>query len=123
LSVAIKGSGIASWDLDVRTNRVIWSANHFRIFGCEPTPGGETTIAVWKKFVHPDDLKQVLQAVKTARETRSLYSIDYRIVRADTAKIRWLSVLGRYFYDSKGEAVRFIGVVFDITDRKPNSIC
>ncbi|MCC3414255.1 MAG: PAS domain-containing protein [Microcoleus sp. PH2017_29_MFU_D_A] len=94
LSVAIKGSGIASWDLDVRTNRVIWSANHFRIFGCEPTPGGETTIAVWKKFVHPDDLKQVLQAVKTARETRSLYSIDYRIVRADTAKIRWLSVLG-----------------------------
>ena len=118
LSVAIEGSGMATWDLDVQTNRVIWSPNHFKIFGCEPAPGGETTIAVWKKCVHPDDLKRVMHAVKTARETISLYSIEYRIVRADTAQIRWLSVFGRYFYDSKGEAVRFIGVVFDITDRK-----
>ena len=118
LSVAIEGSGMATWDLDARTNRVIWSAGHFRIFGCEPAPDGETTIAVWKKCVHPDDLKRVMDAVKTARQTRSLYAIEYRIVRADTAQIRWLSVFGRYFYDSEGEAVRFIGVVFDITDRK-----
>ncbi len=122
LSVAIEGSGMATWDLDARTNRVIWSANHFKIFGCEPTPNGETTIAVWKKCVHPDDLKQVMHAVKIARQTRSLYSNEYRIVRADTAQIRWLSVFGRYFYDSEGEAVRFIGVVFDITDRKKAEI-
>ncbi|WP_293126141.1 PAS domain-containing protein [Microcoleus sp. bin38.metabat.b11b12b14.051] len=118
LSVAIEGSGMATWDLDVPTNRVIWSANHFKIFGCEPASGGETTIAVWKNCVHPDDLKQVLHAVKTARETRSLYSVEYRIVRADNAEIRWLNVFGRYFYDSAGAAVRFVGVVFDITDRK-----
>ncbi|MEG4805032.1 PAS domain S-box protein [Microcoleus sp. ARI1-B5] len=122
LSVAIEGSGMATWDLDVRTNRVIWSANHFRIFGCEPAPSGETTIAVWKKCVHPDDLKRVLQAVKTARETGSLYSIEYRIIRADTGEIRWLSVFGRYFYDTAGEAVRFVGVIFDATDRKKAEI-
>ena len=118
LSVAIEGSGMATWDLDVPTNRVIWSANHFKIFGCEPASGGETTIAVWKKCVHPDDLKQVLHAVKTARKTRSLYSVEYRIVRADNGEIRWLNVFGRYFYDTADVAVRFVGVVFDITDRK-----
>ncbi|MEG4284899.1 PAS domain S-box protein [Microcoleus sp. A006_D1] len=119
LSLAIEGSGMATWDLDVRTNRVIWSANHFRIFGCEPAPGGETTVAVWKNCVHPDDLKRVMHAVKTSRETGSLYSIEYRIIRADTREIRWLSVFGRYFYDTAaGVAVRFIGVVFDATDRK-----
>ncbi|MEG3861130.1 GAF domain-containing protein, partial [Microcoleus sp. herbarium12] len=80
LSIAIEGSGMATWDLDVLTNRVIWSANHFRIFGAEPAPGGEATIAVWKNCVHPDDLKRVMQAVKTARKTISLYSIEYRIV-------------------------------------------
>lgn len=122
LSVAIEGSGMATWDLDLQTNRVIWSPNHFKIFGWEPAQDGETTIAVWKKCVHPDDLKQVMHAVKTARETRSLYSIEYRIARADNQEIRWLSVFGRYFYDSKGEAVRFIGVVFDITDRKKAEI-
>ncbi|MCC3409337.1 MAG: PAS domain S-box protein [Microcoleus sp. PH2017_10_PVI_O_A] len=122
LSVAIEGSGMATWDLDVQTNRVIWSANHFKIFGCEPAPSGETTIAMWKKCVHPDDLKRVVQAVKTARETRSLYSVEYRIVRADTGEIRWLSVFGRYFYDSAGAAVRFVGVVFDATDRKKSEI-
>jgi PAS domain S-box-containing protein len=118
LSVAIEGSGMATWDQDLVAKRVIWSANHFRIFGCEPTLSGETTLALWKNCVHPDDLKQVMQAVKTARKTRSLYSIEYRIIRADTKEIRWLSVSGRYFYNAAGEAVRFIGVVFDITDRQ-----
>ncbi|MEG4082539.1 PAS domain S-box protein [Microcoleus sp. POL10_C6] len=118
LSVAIEGSGMATWDLDVRTNRLIWSATHFSILGCEPLPGGEASAALWKNCVHPDDLKQVLQAIETARQTRSLYSPEYRIIRADTREIRWLSAFGRYLYDEAGEAVRFIGVLFDATDRK-----
>ncbi|MEG4842453.1 PAS domain-containing protein [Microcoleus sp. B9-D4] len=118
LSVAIEGSGMATWDFDVRTHRVIWSATHFSILGCEQTPGGEASAAVWEKCVHPDDLKQVMQAAKTARQTRSLYSPEYRIIRADNGEIRWLSAFGRYLYDAAGEAVRFIGVLFDATDRK-----
>ncbi|MEG4503933.1 PAS domain S-box protein [Microcoleus sp. F6_B4] len=118
LSIAIEGSGMATWDLDVRTNRVIWSATHFSIFGCEQTPGGETTLAAWQNCLHPDDFKQVLQAVETARQTRSLYSPEYRIVRADSREIRWVSAFGRYLYGPAGEAVRFIGVLFDTTDRK-----
>ncbi|MEG4576144.1 PAS domain S-box protein [Microcoleus sp. N3A4] len=117
LSVAIEGSGMATWDLDVRTNRVIWSATHFSILGGEQTPGGETTFAAWQNCVHPDDLKQVLEAIETARQTRSLYSPEYRIVRAG-GEIRWVSAFGRYLYDGAGEAVRFIGVLFDATDRK-----
>ncbi|MEG4346718.1 PAS domain-containing protein [Microcoleus sp. A003_D6] len=118
LSIAIEGSGMATWDLDVRTNRVIWSATHFSILGCEPTPDGEATVAVWQNCVHPDDLKQVLQAVETARQTRSMYSPEYRIIRADSGEIRWLNSFGRYLYDAAGSAVRFIGVLFDATDRK-----
>ncbi|MEG4021525.1 PAS domain S-box protein [Microcoleus sp. S13C4] len=118
LSVAIEGSGMATWDFDVRTNRVIWSATHFTILGCEPVPGGEASAAVWQNCVHPDDLEQVMQAAKTARQTGSLYSPEYRIIRADNGEIRWLSAFGRYLYDTAGEAVRFIGVLFDATDRK-----
>ncbi|MEG4488444.1 PAS domain-containing protein [Microcoleus sp. D2_18a_B4] len=118
LSIAIEGSGMATWDLDVRTNRLIWSATHFSILGCEPVPDGEVSAVVWKNCVHPDDLKQVLQEIETARQTRSLYSPEYRIIRADTREIRWLSAFGRYLYDAAGEAVRFIGVLFDATDRK-----
>ncbi|MEG4970107.1 PAS domain-containing protein [Microcoleus sp. B6-A1] len=118
LSVAIEGSGMATWDFDVRTHRVIWSATHFSILGCEQTPGGEASADVWEKCVHPDDLKQVMQAAKTARQTRSLYSPEYRIIRADNGEIRWLRAFGRYLYDAAGEAVRFIGVLFDATDRK-----
>ncbi len=118
LSVAIEGSGMATWDLDVRTNRVIWSATHFSILGCEPVPDGEASVAAWENCVHPDDLNQVLQEIETARQTRSLYSPEYRIIRADSGEIRWLRAFGRYLYDAAGEAVRFIGVLFDATDRK-----
>ncbi|MEG4349702.1 PAS domain S-box protein [Microcoleus sp. LAD1_D3] len=118
LSVAIEGSGMATWDFDVPTSRVIWSATHFSILGCEPVPDGEASVAVWENRVHPEDLKQVLQAAETARQTRSLYSPEYRIIRADNGEIRWLRAFGRYLYDTAGEAVRFIGVLFDATDRK-----
>src|SRR5262249_41979935 len=64
------------------------------------------------------DLARVLEASEQTLQRRSAYSIEYRINRADTGALVWLSVFGRYYYNESGEAARFVGVAFDITNRK-----
>jgi DNA-binding NarL/FixJ family response regulator len=43
---------------------------------------------------------------------------EYRVIRADTNEVVWLSGFGRFLYDENGKPVRHIGVAFDSTGRK-----
>ncbi|PSF37924.1 hypothetical protein C7H19_08080 [Aphanothece hegewaldii CCALA 016] len=122
ISLAINNAGMATWDINLQTEQAIWSHNHFTLFGYEPVSSGEATYEMWRSRVHPDDLETVLQAIKQAEQTRSLYSTEYRIIRADNGEIRWLSEFGRFLYDETGKAVRFIGIFFDTSDRKQAEI-
>lgn len=118
LSLAIDSAGMATWDINMPTGKGIWSQSHFPMLGYEPIPGGAATYEMWQSRVHPDDLEAVMQALEVAQQTRSLYSREYRIIRADNGEIRWLRGFGRFFYDKNGQAVRFIGILFDTSDRQ-----
>ncbi|MGH2414056.1 MAG: PAS domain-containing protein, partial [Microcystaceae cyanobacterium] len=118
LSLAIEGADMVTWDADLQTGKTIWSANHFCILGYEPVASGEAAIAMWQSRVHPDDLESVMQAWEIAQRERSLYNPEYRIIRADNGQVVWLGATGRFLYDQAGQAVRFVGICFDITNRK-----
>jgi signal transduction histidine kinase len=68
--------------------------------------------------IHNEDQRRILEARNQALTQRTLYHVEFRIHRADTQKIVWIEVWGRYYYDQKGEAVRFVGICFDISRRK-----
>jgi PAS domain S-box-containing protein len=118
LRLAMQGAGMGTVDVNLLTGKAEWSATYLRLLGYETAAGRETTIDLWRYCIHPRDLARVLEAREQARERGSLYSIEYRINRADTGGIAWLAVFGRYLYNGSGEAVRFLGVAFDITRRK-----
>lgn len=115
LSLAIEGADLVTWDADLKTGKTIWSSNSCRILGYEPR--GEATIEMWQ-CVHPDDLASVIQAWEIAQQQESLYSVEYRIIRADNGQVVWLAASGRFLYNQAQQAVRFVGVMFDISDRK-----
>lgn len=116
--LAVEAAGMATWDIDVRTSCAVWSESYFRILGLNPAPGGSTTMEQWRKCIHPDDLPRVLQAMKVARLQRSRYELEHRAIRADNGQIVWVRAFGEFLYDQSGEAVRFLGVLFDNTQRK-----
>lgn len=122
LSLAIDSAGMATWDMDMHTGRCVCSRSHFPLLGYEPAASGEMSFEMWRCRLHPDDLEAVMQALDYAQNTRSLYNPEYRIIRADTGEIRWLKTFGRFLYGETGSAVRFIGVVFDASDRKQAEI-
>ena len=118
LSLAIDNAGMATWDIDMRTGKGIWSASHFTMLGYDSIPNGEATYDLWFSCVHPDDQPSVLQAIEEAQQHKSLYRPEYRIVRANTGEVRWLNAFGRFLYDEFDQPTRFIGVLFDASDRK-----
>jgi PAS domain S-box-containing protein len=118
LRLAMEGAGMGTFDLNLRTGTVVWSATHLRMLGYETLSDRETTTDLWRSSIHPEDLARVLAAREDALHHRTPYAIEYRIIRADNEEIVWLAVFGRYYYTEAGEGARFIGVVFDVTRRK-----
>jgi PAS domain S-box-containing protein len=118
LRLAMEGAGMGSFDVNLQTGTVLWSATHLHMLGYEAATGRETGIEVWTDRVHPDDRARVEKAREQALRDRSAYAVEYRVRRADNGAVVWLAVFGRYYYDASGLAGRFLGVAFDITRRK-----
>lgn len=118
LSLAIEGSGMATWDWDLTTNTVVWSPQHFYLLGYEPDPSGQASFEMWETRVHPQDLAAVMQAVEQAKQKQALYSSEYRICPLNSHQILWIRAFGRFFYNEAGQAMRFVGMMFDNTEKK-----
>jgi PAS domain S-box-containing protein len=118
LRLAVEGARMGTYDVNLRTGKVVCSATHLRMLGYEAEQDGEYALDIWKTWIHPDDRARILEAREQALHNRSLYSVEYRIKRADNGEVGWLAVFGCYHYDETGEAIRFLGVSFDIARRK-----
>jgi PAS domain S-box-containing protein len=118
LRLAVEGAGMGTYDVDLRAGTVVCSPTHLHLLGHEAAADREYAVEMWRAWVHPDDRLRVQEARDRAIKDRSLYSTEYRAIRADSGNVVWLSVFGRCYYDAAGAAVRFVGVSFDVTRRK-----
>ncbi|MFN7116209.1 MAG: PAS domain S-box protein [Saprospiraceae bacterium] len=107
-----------SWDYNLLTGQNLWSDSHFRLFGYEPTPDSIASYDMWYNCLHPEDAHRVATALEKAWDVQQETRLEYRILRADTGELRWFDSAGGYFHNEKGEPIRFVGVLFDITERK-----
>ena len=72
----------------------------------------------WKPVLHPDDLLNIASMWDRAAETRAETTFEYRVRRASDGMWRWHMGFHRPVLDDAGEIVNWIGVGFDIHDRK-----
>ena len=69
-------------------------------------------------LMHPDDVRRIKEANKPVyalEQTETSY--EYRIYTKD-GEIRWWKDHGQPILNEKGESVKWVGVISDITDRK-----
>jgi PAS domain S-box-containing protein len=111
--VAHVGSWVARTD---EAGRLGWSAETHRIFGV-PIGAFEGTSEAFWAFVHPDDRDTVRAAGAAALAGDRPFDFEHRIIRADGA-VRWLQERAHIVRDAQGQAVRMIGTVQDITERR-----
>ena len=60
-----------------------------------------------------------------AREPKTagaVSGVDVRIIKPDTGELRWLTRRGEFVRDSETAGLRFVGVVFDVTEAKAREV-
>src|SRR4028119_2264222 len=112
LRLALTAAQTVVWDLDLKTNRVVCSANALDVWGLQ-----EGTGEGFFALIHPDDQQRVIQAAQGAIAGEQSYMQEYRVISPDGV-MRWINSQGRVYLDETGQGVRMIGVSVDITERK-----
>ena len=109
-------ANIGNWDWDIVKNELYWSDEIYRIFGLNSLEFGATYEA-FVNTIHPDDRELVQISVDEALRDNKPYSIDHRIILPN-GSIRIVHEQAEVNFDAAGKALKMVGTVQDITDRK-----
>lgn len=122
LSLVLEASGVIGWwDWDVPSDRLYAGRRFADLYGVDPEDAARGAhLASFLEGIDPRDRDRVGSAVQTAVEECGPFLEEYRIARRDHGNYRplWVAASGRCYGDESGQAVRFPGVIIDITERK-----
>jgi len=114
--LALEAGRMGTWWYDHTTGQGGLSAQAATLLGL-PAEKISITIPEFRGIVHPDDSERVLERMRTAVTTDGSYEDEYRI-RTPAGETRWLNAKGRVFFDQQSRPITFVGVFYEVTDRK-----
>ncbi|WP_332948312.1 PAS domain S-box protein [Microcoleus sp. ARI1-B5] len=115
--LALKGNNDGIWDWNLQTGEIFVSDRFKEITGYEHIPMLDY-FDQWNKNTHPDDLALVMQALQNHLNRKTPhYIIEYRWWCYQSA-YKWILSRGQALWDESGKAVRMVGSITDITERK-----
>jgi hypothetical protein len=108
------------FDMDPIEGTMVWDTRCRELFGITH----EREVSFENDFIarlHEDDKERVSTLVSQLFDRKISngdYDVEYRTIGVEDEKLRWVRAKGKVFFNDKDEAVRFIGSVLDITDKK-----
>ena len=106
---------LGSWDWNLIRNDFVCSPELFAIFGITPEQNVLDPDS-FIDFVHSDDRERLRSVVNETKRRGGAFHLEYRVARPDGSERNVLSQ-GEITVEA-GRAVRVVGTVLDITDRK-----
>ena len=104
---------IYEWDLK---DSIHWFGNVDALLGY-PAGAFSRTLDGWVSALHPEDKQRVWASVEKQLQGAVPYDVEYRIKGKDDV-LYWWSARGTVITDERGEKIRWLGAVTDITERK-----
>ena|GEM_PF-5274552 len=114
LRLAVEAGELAIYDYNLVTGKVVSSPRLFEICGFEIS--SNFNHADFLAMIKPEDLPIRNKAFEKAIKT-GLLMYEVRITWSDKST-HWIRVRGKVHYNEKGEAVRVVGTIMDITLQK-----
>ncbi|MBD2296504.1 GAF domain-containing protein [Anabaena sphaerica FACHB-251] len=112
LMLALKAAKMGVWDWDLLQDRIVWSIGHDQLFGLV-----DQEFIVLKSLVDPRDWQSVNLALNQAFVEQQDYYQEFRVVWPD-GSIHWIEGRGQFFLNDAGQAVRLLGTMVEVSDRK-----
>ncbi len=116
LDQALEASNAGIWEWDLKSGINVWSDEVWRLYGLEPH-GDSPSFALWADTILPEDREATCKSVRNAATKGNNIFIEYRVHYPDDS-IHWLLSRGKPVKNDKGEIVKYLGTIIDITRQK-----
>jgi len=113
LKLALAVAQVATWEWDLASGNMRWSADPEDVFGFPPGSFGKNLRI--SQAVHPDDVVALETAFHRAMKTGE-FEAEYRALRPDGSVV-WIADRGRLVQDAN-QPRRILGISVDLTRRK-----
>jgi len=113
LKEAQKISRLGYWTLNAMEDSLVWSEEVYELFGYEPDDN-DANLQMFTDSVHPEDRDRVLDEYSQSIENKTDYECKHKVVLPNK-EISYVLEKAQHEYDDKGDFIRSIGTVQDIT--------
>ena len=127
LNLAVKGTKIALWDMEIVSsdfvnpaNTFIWSDEFRHMLGFSDENDFPNVFKSWMDRVHPDDKNAALDPFVEHlldKTGKTPYDVEYRLLKKN-GEYGYFRASGETIRDEKGNPVRVAGALMDITETK-----
>jgi PAS domain S-box-containing protein len=116
LDFALESSEVGDWDLDLTSD--VWrrSLRHDQCFGYNE-PVKEWGFKRFMQHVHHEDRVRIAREFQAAVTHLSDWRFECRVVWPD-GNVYWIAMHGSIYRSEEGKAIRMLGIVANITERK-----
>ncbi len=117
LEMVIRSSQQGIWDIELAEDGAQYFSDTFREI-LQYGSGGFPVRFTWQEHIHPDDLRVFRHnMVRHFKGETPLFDTEARVRRRDDSYV-WVRTRAVARTNSEGRAVRFVGSIVDISDRK-----
>jgi len=116
LASAQRIARLGNWERQLKSGRMQWSEEMYRIFGVDPK-AFKPDLKTYLELLHPQDRDLVARATGDAVRREGPYSFDARFTGPD-GEVRHVHEQAQVVFDDDGTALRLEGTTQDITERK-----
>lgn len=117
LRLAAEATGIGVWEWHLRTNRIKWDAQMFRLYGMAPTADGFVRYSDWSGAVLPEDLATNEAILQETVRQRGRSHRTFRIQRREDGACRHIDAVEIVRTNAADEPEWVLGTNLDVTGR------
>ncbi|MFB2835769.1 PAS domain S-box protein [Floridanema evergladense] len=116
LQLTIDATNDGIWDWDIKNDTLFWSDKLFFLLGLVPR-SYEPNLELFYQLIHEEDLVRVKREIQQHLEVDRPYKCEMRLKKVD-GSYGWFISQGKAVRDGNGHAIRMVGSIIDISDRK-----
>ena len=115
MQLANDSAGIGVWELDLKTEKLVWDSWMYKLYGISELEFS-CTYQAWLDRVHVDDVEHNERMLDEAINGVGIYDPEFRVVHPD-GNIRTIKASAEILRDSHGAAIKVVGVNYDVTEK------